>query len=85
VLKVRDVPYAITEDAADYATMGPLAPVIWNDVGLTKEGFFGVAKAHGLWPTKGQQKIHPFLNAWELENVGADGPRGILSGRRSGR
>jgi hypothetical protein len=37
-----------------------------DDVGLTKEDFFGVVKAHGLWPTKDQQKIRPFLNAWGL-------------------
>ena len=40
VLAIRDVQYPLTEAKADYDTMGPGAPAIWEDVGLTKPDFF---------------------------------------------
>ena len=55
VLAIRDVQYPLTEAKADYDTMGPGAPAIWEDVGLTKPDFFGVAKANGLWPASSNQ------------------------------
>jgi hypothetical protein len=51
VLAIRYVQCPLTEAKADYDTIGPGGPAIWEDAGLTKPDFFGVAKAHGLWPT----------------------------------
>jgi hypothetical protein len=72
VLAIRDVQYPLTEAKADYDTMGPGAPAIWEDVGLTKPDFFGVAKANGLWPASSNQGFSNILFKWGLGPVETD-------------
>jgi hypothetical protein len=62
----------LTEAKAGYDTMGPGAPVIWEDVGLTKPDFFGVAKANGLWPASSYQGFSDILFKWGLGPVETD-------------
>ena len=45
---------------------------MWEDVGLTKPDFFGVAKAHGLWPTSSKQGFSNVLLKWGLGPVETD-------------
>ena len=72
VLAIRDVQYPSTEAKADYDRLGPGPPAIWEDVGLTKPDFFGVAKAHGLWPTSSNQGAGSILGKWGLGPVETD-------------
>ena len=72
VLAICDVQYPLTEAKADYDTMGPGSPAMWEDVGLTKPDFFGVAKAHGLWPTSSKQGFSNVLLKWGLGPVETD-------------
>jgi hypothetical protein len=72
VLTIRDVQYPSTEAKADYDRLGPGPPAIWEDVGLTKPDFFGVAKAHGLWPTSSNQGFGSILGKWGLGPVETD-------------
>ena len=72
VLTIRDVQYPLTEAKADYDRLGPGPPAIWEDVGLTKPDFFGVAKAHGLWPTSSNQGLGSILGKWGLGPVETD-------------
>ena len=69
VLTIRDVQYPLTEAKADYDRLGPGPPAIWEDVGLTKQDFFGVAKAHVLWPTSSNQGFGSILGKWGLGPV----------------
>ena len=52
--------------------MGPGAPAIWEDVGLTEPDFFGVAKANGLWPASSNQGFINILFKWGLGPVETD-------------